>query len=243
MTLIVQKYGGSSLATAKRIRNVAQRIAKAKERSDKLVIVVSAMGKTTDKLTKLAQGVSSLPGGREFARLLSTGEIVSSALLAMTLNSLGYEAVSLTGAEAGIRTDSNFSRARIQEVEPQCILEELEQDKIVIVAGFQGVDKQGEITTLGRGGSDITAVVLAIALRAEECQIYTDVEGIYTADPRLVPGARKLKEINYEEMLEAASAGLKAVHPRAVELAGYHKMPILVASSFKNKPGTIVHSC
>jgi len=243
MTLVVQKYGGSSLTNAKRIRNVAQRIAKTKERSNNVVVVVSAMGKTTDKLIKLAQRVSGCPEGREFDRLLSTGEIVSSVLLAIVLNSLGYDAISLTGAEAGIQTDGNFGRARIIEVFPGRITKELEEGKIVIVAGFQGVTKQGEITTLGRGGSDITAVALAIALRAKICEIYTDVEGIRNADPRIVPNAGRLEEISYEEALELASSGAEVIHPRAVELGWIKKMPILVASSFKDRPGTIIHSC
>ena len=237
--MIVQKYGGSSLANIDRIKNVARRVVEAKTRDDNVVVVVSAMGDTTDELISLALQVSNHPGGRELDALLSTGEIMSSALLAMALESLGCNAISLTGAEAGIQTDNSFGWARIQKVEPRRILKELGQGKIVVVAGFQGVTEQGDITTLGRGGSDVTAVILAAALKAQ-CEIYTDVEGICTADPRIVPEARKLEQISYEEALELASSGAQVIHPRAVELGRYYKIPILVASSFSDNPGTII---
>lgn len=240
--MIVQKYGGSSLANAERIKNVAYRVAKVKEQSDQIVVVVSAMGNTTDELLGLAYKVSECPDKRELDVLLSTGETISSTLLAMALRSLGYYAISLSGAQAGIKTETTYSRARIINVIPDRIIKELNEGKIVIVAGFQGITEQMDITTLGRGGSDVTAVALAVVLRAKICEIYTDVEGVYTADPRLVPEARKLEQICYEEMIELASLGTKVIHPRAVELGWINKMPILVASSFSNNPGTIICS-
>ena len=240
MALIVQKYGGSSVANAERIKNVARRVAKAKDEGNQVVVVVSAMGDTTDDLIKLAYHVAEQPADRELDLLLSTGEIVSSILLAMALESLGYRAVSLTGAQAGIQTDSNYSRARILRVDTKRVVSELEKGNIVIVAGFQGVTQEMHITTLGRGGSDTTAVALAASLRAEICQIYTDVDGVYTADPRLIPGARKLKEIGYEEMLELASYGARVMHNRAVELGELYNVSILVASSFSDSTGTII---
>jgi aspartate kinase len=241
MALIVQKYGGSSVADGEMIKSVARRIAKAREEGNQVVVVVSAMGDTTDELIKLAHQVTKQPGDRELDVLLSTGELVSSTLLAMALESLGCKAVSLTGAQAGIQTDSSYSRARILRVDPKRITRELDRGNIVIVAGFQGVTGDMDITTLGRGGSDTTAVALAASLNAKICQIYTDVEGVYTADPRLVPEASKLKEIGYNEMLELASYGAKVIHPRAVELAELNNMPILVASSFSDNPGTIIY--
>jgi len=241
MALIVQKYGGSSVADAERIRNVARRIAAAKDKGDQVVVVVSAMGDTTDELIELAYQVTEQPSGRELDVLLSTGEIVSSTLLAMALRNMGYEAISLSGAQAGIRTDSAYSRARILKVESQRVVKELEKGKIVIVAGFQGITGEMDVTTLGRGGSDTTAVALAASLGAEVCQIYTDVDGVHTADPRLIPEARRLDEIGYEEMLELATYGAKVVHPRAVELGELFKIPILVASSFSQNPGTLIH--
>ena len=241
MALIVQKYGGSSVADAERIKSVAQRIAQAKDKGDQVVVVVSAMGDTTDELIELAYRVSDQPGNRELDVLLSTGEIVSSTLLAMALRNMGYEAVSLSGAQAGIQTDATYSQARILRVEAKRVVKELEKGNIVIVAGFQGVTGDMDVTTLGRGGSDTTAVALAASLGAEACQIYTDVEGVYTADPRLVPEACRLDEIGYEEMLELASYGVKVVHPRAVELGELFNIPILVASSFSQNPGTLIH--
>ncbi len=241
MALIVQKYGGSSVADAERIKSVAQRIAQAKAQGDQVVVVVSAMGDTTDELIGLAHQVSEQPDRRELDLLLSTGEIVSSALLAMRLRALGYQAISLTGAQAGIKTDSTYSRARILKVESKRVARELEKGNIVIVAGFQGISEEMDVTTLGRGGSDTTAVALAASLGARECQIYTDVEGVYTADPRLVSEAQKLAEIGYDEMLELASYGAKVTHPRAVELGELFDIPILVASSFTDSPGTLIH--
>ena len=241
MALIVQKYGGSSMADAERIKKVARRIARAKAQGDRVVVVVSAMGDTTDELIKLAYQVSDQPGDRELDVLLSTGEIVSSTLLAMALRAMGYEAISLSGAQAGIRTDATYSRARILKIEAKRVVKELGRGNIVIVAGFQGVTGEMDITTLGRGGSDTTAVALAATLGAEVCQIYTDVEGVYTADPRLIPEAQKLTEIGYEEMLELASYGAKVVHPRAVELGELFNIPILVASSFTDSSGTLIY--
>jgi aspartate kinase len=241
MALVVQKYGGSSVADAGKIKNVARRIAQAKDKGDQVVVVVSAMGDTTDKLIELARQVSSQPSDRELDLLLSTGEIVACTLLAMALKEMGYDAISLSGAQAGIRTDAVYSRARIQRVDPERIISELDKGNIVIVAGFQGITDEMDITTLGRGGSDTTAVALAASLGAEACQIYTDVEGVYTADPRLVPEAQRLPEIGYDEMLELATYGAKVVHPRAVELGELFNIPILVASSFTNNPGTLIH--
>jgi len=241
MAIVVQKYGGSSVGDAEKIKNVAKRIAAAKDKGNEVVAVVSAMGKTTDELVELAYSVTDQPSEREFDVLLSTGEIVSSTLLAMALRAMGYESVSLSGAQAGIRTDAAYSRARIVGVDPERIVKELDKGRIVIVAGFQGVTEEMDTTTLGRGGSDTTAVALAVSLGAEVCQIYTDVEGVYTADPRVVPEAKKLAEIGYEEMLELASYGAKVMHPRAVELGELFNMPILVASSFTDNPGTLIH--
>jgi len=240
MALIVQKYGGSSVADAEKIKNVARRIVKTKKEGNQVVVVVSAMGDTTDELIHMAQQINEHPEEREFDALLSTGEVISSTLLAMALGNLDCKAVSLTGAQAGIHTDSNYSRARILRVNPERIIDELNKDNIVIVAGFQGVTSNMEITTLGRGGSDTTAVALAAGLNAAICQIYTDVEGIYTADPRLVSQTSKLDRIGYEEMLEMASYGAKVIHPRAVELGELYNMPILVASTFSDTPGTII---
>ena len=241
MAIVVQKYGGTSLADADKIRNVARRIVKRKETGTDVVAVVSAMGKSTDQLIDLAHQISERPEDREMDVLLSTGEVVSSTLMAMALRELGHEAISLTGAQAGIRTDSVHSRARILSLDPQRILKEVERGRIAIVAGFQGITEEMDVTTLGRGGSDTTAVALAAALRAEVCEIYTDVDGIYTTDPRVEPKARKLDEIGYEEMLELASVGARVMHPRAVEVGAVYNMPILVASSFKEEPGTLIH--
>jgi aspartate kinase len=241
MALIVQKYGGTSVANAERMKNVARRIAAARDKGDQVVVVVSAMGDTTDELIELAHQVSKQPSERELDVLLSTGELVSSTLLAMALRDMGYEAISLSGAQAGIQTDSAYSRARILKIESQRVVKELEKGNIVIVAGFQGITGDMDITTLGRGGSDTTAVALAASLGAEICQIYTDVDGVYTADPRLIPEARRLSEIGYEEMLELATYGAKVMHPRAVELGELFNIPILVASSFSQNPGTLIH--
>ncbi len=241
MALIVQKYGGSSVADAEKIKNVARRIVRTKEAGNQVVVVISAMGDTTDNLVELAYQVAKHPHTREFDVLLSTGEVVSSTLLAMALHDMGYPAISLSGAQAGIRTDAAFSKARITDIDPKRVVRELDRGNIVIVAGFQGITEDMDITTLGRGGSDTTAVALAAGLKAERCERYTDVDGIYSADPRLFPEARKLKEISYEEMLEMVTYGFKAIHPRAVELGELFSVPIIVASSFNDNPGTLIH--
>ena len=240
MALIVQKYGGSSVADAEKIKNVARRIVRTREAGNQVVVVVSAMGNTTDNLVRLAYQINEKPDMRELDVLLSTGEVISSTLLAMALHGMGYPAISLTGAQAGITTDAAYSKARITSINPVRVEKELEKGNIVIVAGFQGITEEMDVTTLGRGGSDTTAVALAAGLKAEICQRYTDVDGIYTADPRLIPEARKLSEISYEEMLEMASYGSKAIHPRAVELGELFNVPIIVASSFNENPGTLI---
>lgn len=238
--LIVQKYGGSSLADADKIRNVAERIARSKDAGNSVVAVVSAMGDTTDDLIDLANEVSERPDAREMDVLLSTGELVSCTLMAMALRAMGYESVSLSGAQAGIRTDSSYGRARIAGVSPERIISEVDKGNIVIVAGFQGITEDMDITTLGRGGSDTTAVAIAAGVEADRCEVYTDVDGIYTADPRLVPKARKLDEVGFEEMLELASYGAK-MNPRSIEMGMYYNVPVLVASSFSDAAGTLIH--
>ena len=240
MTTIVQKYGGSSVADTDHIREIAERIALASKNGTKMAIVVSAMGKTTNELLALANQISDVPEAREIDSLLSTGEIVTASLMSICLNELGVPAISLTGAQAGIQTDETFGKARISSIDSNRIQQELENGKVVVVAGFQGITEESEITTLGRGGSDTTAVALAVSLNADRCEIYTDVDGIYTADPRIVPNAQKMDEIIYEEMLEFASYGAK-MHPRSIELGAVYSMPILVASSFGNAPGTLIH--
>jgi aspartate kinase len=232
MALIVQKYGGSSVANAEKIKNVAARIVRTREAGNQVVVVVSAMGDTTDELVHLAYQINEKPDTRELDVLLSTGEVVSSTLLAMALHGMGYPAISLTGAQAGITTDTAYNKARITNINPVRVERELEKGNIVIVAGFQGITEEMDVTTLGRGGSDTTAVALAASLKAEICQRYTDVDGIYTADPRLIPEARKLTEVSYEEMLEMASYGSK--------LGELYNVPILVASSFNENPGTLI---
>ncbi len=240
MAIVVQKYGGSSVADAGKIRNVARRVSESFSKGNKVVVVVSAMGDTTDDLIELANKINPNPEPREMDLLLSTGEIVSSTLLAMALHAMGFSAVALSGPQAGITTDSAFSRARITGIEPKRIVKELSKGNIVIIAGFQGLTSDNDITTLGRGGSDTTAVAIAASLKAKICEIYTDVEGVYTADPRLVPEAQKLNEIGYEEMLEMATSGARVLHHRSVELGQVYNMPILVASSMVDKPGTII---
>ena len=240
MATIVQKYGGTSVADAAKIKNVAQRIASACQRGDRVVAVVSAMGDTTDRLIGLAGQVSDRPESRELDALLSTGEQMSCTLVAMALKSLGLDAVSLSGAQAGIRTDSRYGKARIAAVESGRIRGELEEGRVVVVAGFQGITDDMDVTTLGRGASDLSAVAIAAAIEADRCEVYTDVEGIYTADPRHVPNARKLDEVGYEEMLEMASLGAK-MQPRSIELAMQYNVPVVVASSFVNAPGTLIH--
>jgi aspartate kinase len=240
MALVVHKYGGSSVADAEKIRNVARRIAVVREKGTGVVAVVSAMGDSTDDLIDLAHSVSDQPHPRELDLLLSTGELVSCTLLTMALADLGQEAVSLTGSQAGIHTDTSHGRARIDRVDTARMLKELQEGRIVVVAGFQGITDDQDITTLGRGGSDTTAVALAAALEADRCEIYTDVDGIYTADPRIVLEARKLTEIGYDEMLELANYGAK-MHPRSIELGSVYQVPIYVASSFNDTPGTLIH--
>ena len=241
MPLIIQKYGGSSVADAGRIINVAARIGAVRRDGADVVAVVSAMGDTTDELIDLAHTISREPHARELDLLLSTGELVSCTLLTMALRELGHEAISLSGPQAGIHTDTSFGRARISRIEAGRMRRELDAGRIVVVAGFQGITQEDDITTLGRGGSDTTAVAIAAALQADRCEIYTDVEGIFTADPRIVPDARKLDEVGYEEMLELASLGAK-MHPRSIELGGVHRVPIYVASSFSDAPGTLIHA-
>ncbi|HID10494.1 MAG TPA: aspartate kinase [Candidatus Latescibacteria bacterium] len=240
MALVVQKYGGSSVATPELVRRVAERIVRARRKGHDLVVVVSAMGKTTDTLIRLAGEVSENPPPREMDMLLSSGERISMALLAMAIQDMGYDAISLTGPQAGIRTDTSHRKARILEVDTSRIRKELSEGKIVIVAGFQGLSTEGEVTTLGRGGSDRTAVALAYALEADQCEIYTDVEGVFTADPRIVPEVRKIPVISSDEMLELASSGAKVMEARSVEFASKYGVEIHVCSSFNEEPGTII---
>ncbi len=238
---IVQKYGGTSLGSADRIKIVAQRIAQRVEVGDQIVAVVSAMGKATDALVALAHEISDRPEGREYDMLLATGEMVSVALLAMALRELGHPAIGLTGAQAGVYTDLTFNRARITRIDTQRIHDELDHDHVVIIAGFQGINPDDDVTTLGRGGSDTTAVALAAALGAIRAEIYTDVDGIFTTDPRIEPRARQLADIAYEEMLELATQGAGIMHPRAVEVGLLYDIPILVASSFNpDIAGTLI---
>lgn len=240
MAILVQKFGGSSVANPERIKAVAQRVVEAKQRGYQVVVVVSALGDTTDELIGLARQISARPPKREMDMLLSTGEQVSIALLAMAIHELGHAVISLTGAQGGIITDATHTRAKILQVNTERVERELAEGKIVIVAGFQGVTPGYDITTLGRGGSDTTAVALAAALKAQECEIYTDVDGVYTADPRVVPSARKLADVSYGEMLEMASLGAGVLQPRAVEFASMYKVPIHVRSSFNYENGTMV---
>jgi aspartate kinase len=242
MPLIVQKYGGSSLATVERVTRVAERVVAARKQGDDLVVVVSAMGDTTDELLKLASSVSRSPATRELDMLLTAGERISMALLSMAINDRGCEAISFTGSQSGIITDSKHTRARIVDVKAFRISEELARGRVVIVAGFQGVSSSKEVTTLGRGGSDTTAVALASAFKAAECEIFTDVEGVYTADPRVVKHARKLDAVSFEEMLELSASGAGVVHHSAVELAYRFDTPLHVRSSFSSERGTMVSS-
>ncbi|MEV0899785.1 aspartate kinase [Actinoplanes sp. NPDC049802] len=241
MALVVQKYGGSSVANAERIKRVAERIVAARKAGDDVVVVVSAMGDTTDELLDLANQVSPLPPGRELDMLLTAGERISMALLAMAIHNLGYEARSYTGSQAGVLTTSVHGKARIIDVTPGRLRTALDEGAIAIVAGFQGVSQDTkDITTLGRGGSDTTAVALAAALRADVCEIYTDVDGVFTADPRIVPDAKHIKKITYEEMLDLAAGGAKVLMLRCVEYARRFGVPIHVRSSYSNKEGTLV---
>jgi len=239
--LVIQKYGGSSVGDAERIKRVAERIVAARRSGKDVVVVVSAMGDTTDDLLTLAEQISPLPPGRELDMLLTAGERISMALLAMAIKALGYEARSFTGSQAGVITDSAHGRARIIDVTPGRISDAITDGAVAIVAGFQGVSQDTkDVTTLGRGGSDTTAVALAAALGAEVCEIYTDVDGVFTADPRLVPLARRLEKLTYEEMLELAASGAKVLMPRCVEYARRYSIPVHVRSSFSNQPGTVV---
>jgi aspartate kinase len=240
MSLIVQKYGGSSVANAEKILRVAQRVIKTKQAGNKVVVVVSAMGDMTDDLVDLSKQINPDPEEREMDMLLATGEQVSIALLAMAIHKLGHEAVSFTGPQVGILTDAFHSKARIQKIMPGRIEKALKNGKIVIVAGFQGQTPDGEITTLGRGGSDLTAVALAVALRAKHCEIYTDVDGIFTADPRVIPEASKMDVATYDEILELASLGAKVMHSRSIEVGKKFDMPIWVCNSHKDVKGTLI---
>ena len=240
MALIVQKYGGTSVGNTDRIKNVAKRVAEYRRRGDKVVVVVSAMSGVTDNLIKLAKDIMPLPSEREMDVLLATGEQQTIALTAVALHALNVPAVSLTGAQAGIVTDGVHTKARINNITPKKVHELLDKGNVVIVAGFQGETPEGQITTLGRGGSDLTAIALAAALKADLCQIYTDVDGVYTADPRIVPGAKKLEEISYDEMLELASLGAKVMQSRSVEFAKKFGVVFEVRSSLNDNPGTIV---
>ena len=240
MALIVQKFGGSSVANPERMRRVAARVGKTADNGNQVVVVVSAMGDTTDNLIALAKELNPNPSEREMDMLMSTGEQQSIALLALTLHNMGYKAVSLTGAQAGVQTDFSYSKAKILSIDPTRMEEELAKENIIIVAGFQGVDEKGEIHTLGRGGSDTSAVALAIGLNADYCEIFTDVDGVYTADPRIVPRAKKLDEISFDEMLEMASLGAGVLQPRSVEVGKTFGMPICVRSSFNENEGTMV---
>jgi aspartate kinase len=240
--ILVHKFGGSSLATPARIKRAARRIAESQRAGNDLVVVVSAMGETTDRLLSLASRIAKEPAARELDMLLSTGEGVSAPLMSMALNELGVPAVSLLGFQAGIQTDQRHARARIVGLTPARIERELAAGRVVVVAGFQGMGGEMEVTTLGRGGSDTTAVAIAAALKAQACEIFTDVRGIYTADPRLVPSARLLPRIAYSEMLELASAGARVMHPRSVEIAEAYGIELQVRSSFQAQPGTIICS-
>lgn len=240
MSLVVQKYGGTSVADPNRILNVARRVVATQEAGNQVVVVVSAMSGVTDSLIKLAREISPSPAEREMDMLLATGEQTTIALTAMAIHSLGKKAVSLTGAQAGIITDGVHTKAKISNITPKEVHQLLDDGNIVIVAGFQGQTQEGQITTLGRGGSDLTAIAIAAAIKADICQIYTDVEGVYTCDPRVVPSARKLEEISYDEMLEMASSGSKVMQSRSVEFAKKFKVRFEVRSSFNNNPGTIV---
>ena len=240
MAHLVQKYGGSSVATPKRIAAVAERIDASRAGCDGVVVVVSAMGDTTDELIAMAHALDAEPPAREMDQLLATGEIISAPLLAMALHARGVDAISLTGPQAGIRTSAAHRKARILDIVPARIVEELDRGRVVVVAGFQGQTEEFDIATLGRGGSDTTAVALAAALRADHCDIYTDVRGVFTADPRIVPQARPIPEITFEEMLEFAAVGAKVMHPRAVEIGEAYDVPIRVRSSFDEGPGTLI---
>lgn len=240
MSLIVKKFGGSSVADAALVMNVARRVTDTYKEGNSVVVVVSAQGDTTDDLIEKANEINPKHSKREMDMLLSTGEQISIALLAMAIEKLGFPVVSLTGWQLGMKTDSNYGSARIQKIDTERIKKELDKNNIVVVAGFQGINRFGDITTLGRGGSDTSAVAIAAALHADKCEIYTDVDGVYTADPRIVPDAKKLNEITYDEMLELASLGANVLHNRSVELAKKYRVNLEVKSSFEKVPGTVV---
>jgi aspartate kinase len=242
MALIVQKYGGTSVGTIDRIQNVARKVAKYRDQGHDLVVVVSAMSGVTNKLVEMAHDLQKEPNAREMDVLLSTGEQTTIALLSMALDAIGYPARSYTGGQVRILTDSAHNKARIVSIDDASMRKDLAEGRVVVVAGFQGEDEAGNITTLGRGGSDTTAVALAAALKADECQIYTDVDGVYTTDPRVVPEARRLDRITFEEMLEMASLGAKVLQIRSVEFAGKYNVPLRVLSSFEDGPGTLIVS-
>ena len=240
--IVVQKFGGTSVADTDRIKKVAQTVIHEKELGNDVIVVVSAMGHTTDNLLKLAGEITENPSPREMDALLSTGECVSIALLTMAIQSFGYKAVSLNAAQVGIYTENIHTKARIINIKTDTLKKYLAEDNIIVIAGFQGMTSTGDITTLGRGGSDTSAVAIAATVQAERCDIYTDVNGVYTADPRIVPKATKLEEISYDEMLELSSVGANVMHPRAVETGKQHKLPIRVRSSFNiNDIGTVIH--
>ena len=238
--LVVHKYGGTSVGNLDKIRNVAEKVLTYKNQGNDMVVVVSAMTGETDKLLKLAAGISNFPDERETDVLISTGEQVTSALLAMTFKEMGTDAVSLQGSQIRIKTDSAFGKARIEEIDDTKIRAELKKGRIVVVPGFQGVDDEGNITTLGRGGSDTTAVAVAAAIKADLCEIYTDVDGVYTTDPNITDKARRLDQVSYDEMLEMASLGAKVLQTRSVEMAKKFKVPLMVKSSFTDGKGTLV---
>ncbi len=240
MSLIVQKFGGSSVADAQKVENVARRVTDTYKEGNSVVVVVSAQGDTTDDFLDKAAEINNAPSKREMDVLLSAGEQISMSLLAMAIEKLGYPVISLTGWQAGIKTTSNYSSARIRTIDTERLERELDMKRIVIVAGFQGINKYDDITTLGRGGSDTTAVALAAALHADKCEIYTDVDGVYTADPRIVPNAHKLEDVSYDEMLELASLGANVLHNRSVELALKYNVKLEVKSSFQKVDGTVV---
>ena len=240
MKIVVQKYGGTSVGTPEKIKAVARRIVETKRQGKQVVVIVSAMGHTTDELIKLIHQVTERPASREYDMVVSTGEQVSAGLMAMAIHDLGEKAISLTGFQAGVITESIHRKARITGVKLERLKKELKAGNIVIITGFQGFNEMEDITTIGRGGSDTSAVAIAAALKADICEIYTDVDGVYTTDPRIVPEARKLKEISYEEMLELASLGAQVLNPRSVECAMENNVVIHVRSSFSKEEGTLV---
>ena len=240
MALIVQKYGGTSVANTDRIKAVAERVVATAKQGNKVIVVVSAMAGETDKLIRIAHEITDAPDEREMDMLLSSGERVTSALTAMAIQSMGYKSVSFTGRQVGIITDSAHTKAMIERISAERLVKAINEDKIPVVAGFQGIDESSDVTTLGRGGSDTTAVAIAAALKADLCEIYTDVEGVYTTDPRIVKEAKKLNKISYDEMLEMASLGAKVLHGRSVEFAKKYTVPLVVRSSFNYNPGTLI---